>query len=106
MSISVGPECMEYSVPALLADCDSPADVLCVVSSCSAGWLLASVFIIFPILLVVSVLFGFIYTITNQTLSDSCEFLFILMIKIFVNSNRDDVYVVKLYGYGQEIGNV
>ena len=34
MSISVGPECMVYSVPALLlVDCDSPADMLCVVSS-------------------------------------------------------------------------
>ena len=38
MSISLGPECMVFSVPALsLIDCDSPADVFCVVSSCSVA---------------------------------------------------------------------
>ena len=35
MPMSVGPECMVYSLPALLlVDCDSPADMLCAVSSC------------------------------------------------------------------------
>ena len=34
----MGPECMVLSVPALsLVDCDSPADVLCIVSSCSVA---------------------------------------------------------------------
>ena len=35
MSISLGPECVVFSVPALsLVDCDSPVDVFCIVSSC------------------------------------------------------------------------
>ena len=38
MSISLGPECVVLSVSALsLVDCDSPADVFCVVSSCSVA---------------------------------------------------------------------
>ena len=38
MSISLGPECVVFSVSVLsLVDCDSPADVFCIVSSCSVA---------------------------------------------------------------------
>ena len=38
MSISLEPECVVFSVPALsLVDYDSPADMFCVVSSCSVA---------------------------------------------------------------------
>ena len=38
MSISLGAECVGFSVPALsLVDCDSPAGLFCVVSCCSVA---------------------------------------------------------------------
>lgn len=47
MSISLGPDCVVFSVPALsLVDCDSAVDVFCVASCCSGAgcWVVFSPF--------------------------------------------------------------